>query len=92
MTVGLTYTELRLINLLTGKTFRYARLSLTAEGRVGPVRIELSNRRADLEARVIGDEPLLGVIPIEAMDCVVDPTTQELRVNPAHLDFAVYRV
>jgi len=45
-----------------------------------------------LEARVIGDEPLLGVIPIEAMDCVVDPTTQELRVNPAHLDFAVYRV
>jgi clan AA aspartic protease len=125
--MGLTYNDLRLTNLFTGKTVSLRALvdmgsihfcipakvaielgfdlteistvritvadSRRIEApRVGPVRIEFSNRRADLEAWVIGDEPLLGVIPIEAMDCVVDPTTQELRVNPAHLDFAVYRV
>ena len=60
--------------------------------RVRPVQIEFSNRSTVMEAWVMGDEPLLGVIPIEAMDCIVDPATQELRVNPAHPDFAVYRV
>ena len=60
--------------------------------RVRPVQIDFSNRSTVMEAWVMGDEPLLGVIPIEAMDCIVDPTTQELRVNPAHPDFAVYRV
>jgi len=60
--------------------------------RVRPVQIEFSNRSIVMEAWVMGDEPLLGGIPIEAMDCIVDPTTQELRVNPANPDFAVYRV
>jgi clan AA aspartic protease len=60
--------------------------------RVSPVQIDFSNRSTVMEAWVMGDEPLLGVIPIEAMDCIVDATTQELRVNPAHPDFAVYRV
>jgi clan AA aspartic protease len=60
--------------------------------RVSPLRIEFSNRQCEMEAWVLGDEPLLGVIPIEAMDCIVDPSTQELRVNPEHPDFAVYRV
>jgi hypothetical protein len=60
--------------------------------RVRPLQIDFSNRSIVMEAWVMGDEPLLGVIPIEAMDCIVDPSTQTLQVNPAHPDFPVYRV
>jgi len=60
--------------------------------RVAPIKIEFANRSYVTEAFVIGNEPLLGVVPIEAMDLVVHPVTQELRVNPAHPDFAVFPV
>ena len=38
---------------------------------------------------MLGDEPLLGVIPLEAMDLVVDPRQQRLVVNPRHPDYSV---
>jgi clan AA aspartic protease len=60
--------------------------------RVAPIQIDFGNRSCVIQALVMGSEPLLGVIPIEAMDCIVDPTSQELRVNPAHPDHAVFRV
>jgi hypothetical protein len=34
------------------------------------------------EALVLGDEPLLGIISMEAMDLVVHPREQKLMVNP----------
>jgi clan AA aspartic protease len=51
---------------------------------VGPVEIRFENRRASADAMVFpGDaEPLLGTIPMEDMDVVVDPKQQRLIVNP----------
>lgn len=51
----------------------------------GPVEIRFENRRTSVEALVLpGDsEVLLGAIPIESMDVLVDPKNSRLIVNPA---------
>lgn len=51
---------------------------------VGPVEIRFENRSTTVRAAVFpGDaEPLLGAIPIEGMDVVIDPRQQRLIVNP----------
>jgi clan AA aspartic protease len=61
---------------------------------VGPVEMRFLNRKATCEAVVLpGDaEPLLGVIPMESMDVLIDPRRQELVVNPKHPDYAVHRL
>jgi hypothetical protein len=41
------------------------------------------------EAVVLGDEPLMGVLPMEAMDLVVEPSHERLVVNPAHPNYSV---
>jgi clan AA aspartic protease len=48
----------------------------------GPVRIEFQGRNAFTGALILGDEVLLGAIPLEDMDLVVHPLSQELTVNP----------
>ena len=37
---------------------------------------------------VLGDEVLLGVVPMEDMDVLVSPATQTLVVNPANPNIA----
>jgi clan AA aspartic protease len=59
---------------------------------VAPIRIEFANRSCTTDAYVFGDEPLIGVIPIEAMDCIIHPRNQRLIVNPENPDYAVLRV
>jgi len=51
---------------------------------VGPVDIRFGNREATCRAVVLpGDaEPLLGSIPMEDMDVVIHPRSQQLVVNP----------
>lgn len=49
---------------------------------VGPVEIRFRNRRCFTGAMVLGDEPLLGAIPMEDMDLVVVPGRQTIDVNP----------
>jgi clan AA aspartic protease len=51
---------------------------------VGPVIIRFENRTACCRAIVVpgADEVLLGVIPIEEMDVIIDPRTQQLAVHP----------
>jgi len=56
---------------------------------VSPVTIEFENRWYTSEALVLGDEPLIGCIPMEAMDVIVEPKTQRMVVNPKHPNFAV---
>ena len=56
---------------------------------IAPITIEFENRWYTTEALVLGDEPLMGCIPMEAMDVMVDPRTQRLIVNPEHPNFAV---
>ncbi len=49
----------------------------------GPVEIHFKNRRCFTGAMVMGDEPLLGAIPMEDMDLVVIPSRHTVDVNPA---------
>lgn len=57
--------------------------------RIAPIEICFGNRSYVTEALVLGDEPLMGVLPLEAMDLMVDPMRQQLVVNPAHPNFPV---
>lgn len=49
---------------------------------VGPIAVFFGNRRCFVGAMVMGDEVLLGAIPMEDMDLVVRPLTREVAVNP----------
>lgn len=51
---------------------------------VGPVEIRFENRSTTMRAIVLPGsvEPLLGVIPLEDLDVVIDPKQQRLIVNP----------
>lgn len=57
--------------------------------RIAPIEIVFSNRSYVTEALVLGDEALMGVLPLEAMDLIVDPLRQRLIVNPEHPNFPV---
>lgn len=57
--------------------------------KIAPIEIAFENRTYVTEAVVLGNEPLLGVIPLEAMDLVVDPLRQTLTVNPEHPNYPV---
>ena len=49
---------------------------------VGPIELRYENRVGFAGALVMGDEPLLGVIPMEHMDLVVVLGTRQVLVNP----------
>ena len=55
---------------------------------VGPVKVEFENRICFVGAMVLGDQPLLGAIPIEDMDLVIHPSQFKLSVNPASPNIA----
>jgi hypothetical protein len=59
---------------------------------VGPVRIDFENRFCFVGALVIGDETLLGAVPMEDMDLVVHPATQTLMPNPLHPNKPSYTI
>ena len=58
---------------------------------VGPVDVRFENRSTTVRAIVLpGDaEVLLGSIPMEDMDVLIDPRQQKLLVNPKHPYVAV---
>jgi len=60
--------------------------------RIQPVQIRFNDRTFVTEAAVLGDECLMGVLPLEAMDLVVDLKQQRVTPNPAHPDEPVFRV
>jgi clan AA aspartic protease len=67
---------------------------ITADGKrvlcpyVGPVRIAFENRECYVGAVVLGNEVLLGAVPMEDMDLVVVPSVRRVVVNPLHPNFA----
>jgi clan AA aspartic protease len=72
------------------------RMVTLADGRqeivdyVGPVRVEVFGRQAFSGAMVLpGNQVLLGAIPMESMDVLVDPRRQQLIPNPAHPNIPV---
>ena len=67
-------------------TLADGRRSLTPQ--CGPIRIDFENRHCHTDALVMGDEVLLGAIPMEAMDLVVIPRELRLSVNPNSPNYA----
>ncbi|MCX7110690.1 MAG: clan AA aspartic protease [Proteobacteria bacterium] len=57
--------------------------------KIAPIEIAFENRTYVTEALVLGNECLMGVLPLEAMDLLVDPHTQKLVVNPSHPNYPV---
>jgi len=72
--LGLMELEKREVTLADG--------SRIAVPYMGPVEITFKNRRCFTGAMVMGDEVLLGAIPMEDMDLVVTPSRQAVDVNP----------
>ena len=57
--------------------------------KIAPIEIAYENRTYVTEALVMGDEALMGVLPLEAMDLLIDPTQQRILVNPNHPNYPV---
>ena len=76
------------------------RRAVLADGRilecdaVSSVVLRFKNRNTSCVAMVLpGDAtPLLGCIPLEDMDVLIDPLREQLIVNPEHPYFSVRRV
>jgi clan AA aspartic protease len=50
---------------------------------VGPIKIDFGKRSCFVGALVLGDEVLLGAVPMEDMNLVVNPGRREITVDPA---------
>ena len=65
----------------------------TADGKrgivpyVGPVLIKFENRSCFVGALVLGDEVLLGAVPMEDMDLIISPAHRKVIVNPESPNF-----
>jgi hypothetical protein len=72
--LGLEALETREVKLADGsrETYPY----------VGPIVLRFKNRTGFVGALVLGDEVLLGAIPMEEMDLVVNPRDRTVDVNP----------
>lgn len=57
---------------------------------VGPIEVRFENRRTVVEALVVPNQTtvLLGAIPMEGMDVLIDPKRERLIVNPESPDVA----
>ncbi len=66
----------------------YRREVIVADGRrimcpyVGPVEVRFENRACYAGALVLGDDVLLGAVPMEDMDVLLSPGMQKVIVNP----------
>lgn len=59
---------------------------------VGPVELRFKNRGGYFGALVLGDEVLLGAIPMEDMDLILLPKERRGDVNPENPNFACVSV
>jgi len=65
----------------------------TADGRrhvcpyVGPIEIAFKNRVAFQGALVLGDDVLLGAVPMQDLDVVIVPSRETIDVNPESPNF-----
>jgi clan AA aspartic protease len=55
---------------------------------VGPIEVRFKNRVAYVGAIVMGDQVLLGAIPMEDMDLVVMPHQRRVELNPLNPNYA----
>ena len=55
---------------------------------VGPIELHYADRVGFAGALVLGEQPLLGAIPMEDMDLVVIPGSRQVAVNPQSPEIA----
>ena len=55
----------------------------------GPVKVTFSNRTAFVGVMIMGDEVLLGAMPMEDMDVIIHPATRNIVVNPESPNIAM---
>ncbi len=79
--------DLRTVNHLEAELADGSSVSLEV---VGPVEVRFQNRRTSVEALVVPNatKTLLGAIPLEGMDVLIDPKRERLIVNPSSPDVA----
>lgn len=84
--LGLRVVEIKKIRLADG--------TLVDSPRVSGVRLEILGRDMVTSAYVLpaGTRALIGQIPLEELDLVVDPHNQDLRPNPEHPDGPIHEV
>lgn len=70
------------LSILGHREAEYANGEIETVPVAGPLEVRFANRRTVLDAMVIGNQVLLGAIPMKAMDVLIHPRTQELVVNP----------
>ncbi len=51
---------------------------------VGPIELHFKNRTGFCGALVLGDQVLLGAVPMEDLDLIVIPSTRTVEINPAN--------
>jgi clan AA aspartic protease len=73
--LGLEEIERRQVTIADGST--------RAVPYVGPIKVSMGNRSCFTGAMVLGNQALLGAIPMEDMDLVVMPNTRQVVPNPA---------
>ena len=90
----MSITETILIQLeldeLEKRSVKIADGSIRSVPFVGPIRIDFENRFCFTGAMVLGDEPLLGAVPMEELDVILHPATRKLIVNPEHPNVPQY--
>ena len=59
---------------------------------VGPVEVWFEGRHCYVGALVLGDEVLLGAIPMEDMDLVITPSSNDVTVNPESPEIPALKV
>ena len=59
---------------------------------VEPVRVFFEGRRTTTTAMVIGNEVLLGAIPMQDLDVLIDPRNERLILPPDRPNFALSKV
>lgn len=59
---------------------------------VGPIRVDFEDRFCYVGAMVIGQEALLGAVPMEDMDLVDTPSLQKITVNPLSPNKPLYKI
>ncbi len=66
---------------------------ITADGRkslvpyAGPIEVGFQNRVCFAGALIMGDDVLLGAVPMEDMDLIISPSHRKLVVNPESPNF-----
>jgi clan AA aspartic protease len=82
--LGLEIARKRVVQMADG--------SLVECGVVEPVTVRFENRITTTTALVIGDEVLLGAIPMQDMDVLIDPRNERLILPPERPNFALSKV